>query len=187
MRARDGTMPFPAFREVVGGKGYRELGEPFDDREHKLFGKEGFESVVRDVAGVRHARSFEVHARMTLTWLVALVGVIGGTMTAIAGARTGSTLVPSSHCASTSSSAATFPHVASALRTVQLRDSIEGQLSLRFAIGEIPKRSARAVSGKHSACRSPRRTSETTPWLPISGRSFRERSSVLSPRNLVQF
>jgi hypothetical protein len=87
--AREGTMPFPAFREVVGGKGYRELGEPFDDREHKLCGKEGFESVVRDVAGVRHARSpEEVHAPMTLTWLVALVGVIGGTMTAIAGVRT---------------------------------------------------------------------------------------------------
>jgi hypothetical protein len=34
-------MPFPAFRGVVGGTGYRELGEPFDDREHKLFGKEG--------------------------------------------------------------------------------------------------------------------------------------------------
>src|SRR5206468_4176465 len=122
-RAR-GHRALSSLREVVGSKGYRELGEPFDDREHKLFGKEAFESVVREVAGVRHARSPEVHARMTLAWLVALVGVIGGTMTAIAGARTGSTLVPSSHCASTSSSPSRRPHFRS-WRARSARSSFE--------------------------------------------------------------
>jgi hypothetical protein len=137
--AREDTMPFPAFREVVGGKGYRELGKGFDDREHKLFGKEGFESVIRDVAGVRHARSPDVHARMTLAWPVALVGVIGGTMTAIAGARTGSALVASSHCASTSSSPSRRPHfrtwrarsARSSFETASKGNSSSGSLSVK--------------------------------------------------------
>jgi hypothetical protein len=95
--------------------------------------------------------------------------------------------VPSSHCASTSSSPSRRPHFRT-WRARCARSSFEtGQLFLRFAIGEIPKRSARAVIWQTFSCRPPRRTSETTPWLPISGRSFRERSSVLSPRNLVQF
>ena len=185
-------MPFPAFREVVGGKGYRELGEPFDDREHKLFGKEAFESVVREVVG-RSACTISRGSRPHD------VGVARGARWRDRRHDDGDRRSPNRKHARAvfalridfklAVAAATFPHVASALRTVQLRDNIEGQLFLRFAIGEIPKRSARAViwRGPDIQLPVPRRTSETTPWLPISGRSFRERSSVLSPRNLVQF
>lgn len=48
--AREDTVLFPAFREVVGKGGYRELGEQFEENEHKLFGEHGFETVVGQVA-----------------------------------------------------------------------------------------------------------------------------------------
>jgi hemerythrin-like domain-containing protein len=53
--AREDTVVFPAFREVVGRNGYRELGEKFEDREHELFGKKGFEGFVREVADCERA------------------------------------------------------------------------------------------------------------------------------------
>jgi hemerythrin-like domain-containing protein len=48
--AREDTILFPAFKEVVGEKRYKELGEVFEEREHKMFGKEGFEGVLAHVA-----------------------------------------------------------------------------------------------------------------------------------------
>lgn len=48
--AREDTVLFPAFRGVVGRSGYEELGEQFEDNEHKLFGEHGFETVVGQVA-----------------------------------------------------------------------------------------------------------------------------------------
>jgi hemerythrin-like domain-containing protein len=48
--AREDTVLFPAFREVVGGPAYRELGEQFEDREHEQFGEHGFEHVVAEVS-----------------------------------------------------------------------------------------------------------------------------------------
>lgn len=48
--AREDTVLFPAFREVVGRNGYRELGEQFEDKEHELFGEHGFEQVVAQVS-----------------------------------------------------------------------------------------------------------------------------------------
>ena len=48
--AREDTVLFPAFRDVVGRAAYRELGEQFEDKEHELFGEHGFEAVVREVA-----------------------------------------------------------------------------------------------------------------------------------------
>jgi len=48
--AREDTVLFPAFREVVGRGGYVELGEQFEDEEHRRFGERGFESTVKEVA-----------------------------------------------------------------------------------------------------------------------------------------
>jgi hemerythrin-like domain-containing protein len=53
--AREDTVLFPAFREVVGRSGYRELGEQFEDKEHELFGEHGFEQVVTQVAQLEAA------------------------------------------------------------------------------------------------------------------------------------
>lgn len=48
--AREDTALFPAFRGLVGAKEYDALGEQFEDKEHALFGEEGFEKMVTEVA-----------------------------------------------------------------------------------------------------------------------------------------
>ena len=48
--AREDTVLFPAFREVMGASAYRELGEQFEDKEHEHFGEHGFEKVVEEVS-----------------------------------------------------------------------------------------------------------------------------------------
>jgi hemerythrin-like domain-containing protein len=48
--AREDTVLFPAFREVVGKSGYRELGEQLEDKEQELFGEHGFKQVVSQVS-----------------------------------------------------------------------------------------------------------------------------------------
>lgn len=50
--AREDTVLFPAFREVAGEKRYKELGDQFEEREEKLFGKKGFESQLAEVAAL---------------------------------------------------------------------------------------------------------------------------------------
>ncbi|NUP11826.1 MAG: hemerythrin domain-containing protein [Polyangiaceae bacterium] len=50
--AREETVLIPAFRKTLDRDGYAELGEKFEEREHKLFGEGGFESAVADVAKV---------------------------------------------------------------------------------------------------------------------------------------
>jgi hemerythrin-like domain-containing protein len=50
--AREDTVLFPAFREVIGRAGYHELGEQLEDREHQLFGEHGFEKTVAEVAAL---------------------------------------------------------------------------------------------------------------------------------------
>jgi len=47
--AREDTVLFPAFRSVVPTREFHELGEQFEDREHSLFGKNGFEVIVQQV------------------------------------------------------------------------------------------------------------------------------------------
>lgn len=53
--AREDTVLFPAFRRLVSPKELRELGERFEDKEHELFGKEGFEGIVDQVGGLERA------------------------------------------------------------------------------------------------------------------------------------
>lgn len=48
--AREDTVLFPALRTIVTPKELDALGEQFEDKEHELFGKEGFEGVVDQVA-----------------------------------------------------------------------------------------------------------------------------------------
>jgi hemerythrin-like domain-containing protein len=53
--AREDTVLFPAFREVLGNHAYRELGEKFEDNEHARFGEHGFENTVAEVARLEAA------------------------------------------------------------------------------------------------------------------------------------
>jgi len=48
--ARENTVLFPAFRSIVSPQEYGALGEEFEDKEHQLFGEEGFDQTVDAVA-----------------------------------------------------------------------------------------------------------------------------------------
>jgi hemerythrin-like domain-containing protein len=48
--AREDTVLYPAFRSVISPKELKALGESFEDKEEKLFGKDGFEKIVGQVA-----------------------------------------------------------------------------------------------------------------------------------------
>ena len=53
--AREDTVLFPAFHDLVGQKEYERLGEQFEDEEHKLLGEGGFEKAVAEVAQLEQA------------------------------------------------------------------------------------------------------------------------------------
>jgi hemerythrin-like domain-containing protein len=48
--AREDTVLFPAFRSLVSAQEYDALGEEFEDKEHVLFGDDGFAKIVAEVA-----------------------------------------------------------------------------------------------------------------------------------------
>jgi len=47
--SREDTVLFPKFRKIVSKNEYDSLGEEFEKNEHKLFGKDGFETMVNRV------------------------------------------------------------------------------------------------------------------------------------------
>ncbi len=50
--AREDTVLFPAFRKVVSPHEFDSLGEDFEKKEDELFGEDGFEKMVDQVAGI---------------------------------------------------------------------------------------------------------------------------------------
>lgn len=50
--AREDTVIFPTLRKIVPAKRLDELGEQFENEEDKLFGDEGFEKTVEQVAAI---------------------------------------------------------------------------------------------------------------------------------------
>ena len=50
--AREDTVLFPAFHEIVSGHEYDALGEDFEKQENEKFGEDGFEHMVDRVAGI---------------------------------------------------------------------------------------------------------------------------------------
>jgi hemerythrin-like domain-containing protein len=50
--AREDTVLFPAFRRIVSANEYASLGEDFEKKEHDLFGEDGFEKHVEEVARI---------------------------------------------------------------------------------------------------------------------------------------
>ena len=53
--AREDTVLFPAFRRIVSRNEYDSLGEQFENKEHELFGEDGFEKMVDRVANIEKA------------------------------------------------------------------------------------------------------------------------------------
>jgi hemerythrin-like domain-containing protein len=50
--AREDTVLFPELRELISEKEYNEMGDRFEDREHELFGRNGFEGRVKEVSEI---------------------------------------------------------------------------------------------------------------------------------------
>jgi len=50
--AREDTILFPALRKIISKNEYFALGEDFEDKEHELFGEDGFEAMVEKVADI---------------------------------------------------------------------------------------------------------------------------------------
>ena len=50
--AREDTVLFSAFRTIVTPQEYAALGETFEQREHQLFGEDGFDAMVDRVAQI---------------------------------------------------------------------------------------------------------------------------------------
>ena len=63
--AREDTIIFPAWREALSEKQLREMGETFEDIEHRQFGKDGFEDAVKKIAAVEEALGFADLAQFT--------------------------------------------------------------------------------------------------------------------------
>ncbi len=53
--AREDTVVFPEFKKLLTPKEYDKLGDQFEDKEHELFGKEGFEGVLVKIAEIEKA------------------------------------------------------------------------------------------------------------------------------------
>jgi hemerythrin-like domain-containing protein len=50
--AQEDTVLYPALRAVVSPREFAEMGDKFEDKEQKLFGKGGFEKIVEEVSGL---------------------------------------------------------------------------------------------------------------------------------------
>jgi hemerythrin-like domain-containing protein len=50
--AREDTVVFPALRQVVPPKEFRDMADLFEDEEHRRFGQAGFEGIVDKVADI---------------------------------------------------------------------------------------------------------------------------------------
>jgi hemerythrin-like domain-containing protein len=50
--AREDTVLFPAFKQLISKDEYNRLGDVFEDKEHQLFGEDGFEKTVTKVSEI---------------------------------------------------------------------------------------------------------------------------------------
>ena len=53
--AREDTVLFPAFKDVVGASAYKELGEQFEAKEHEVLGEHAFDHAVTLVARIEQS------------------------------------------------------------------------------------------------------------------------------------
>lgn len=60
------TVLFPAFRTMVPSSEYHELGEQFEEKEHKLFGEHGFADTVNRVLAIEKSLGIHELARFTV-------------------------------------------------------------------------------------------------------------------------
>ena len=58
--SREDTILFPALHGIMTAKEYDVMGDQFEDREHELFGKEGFEKIIVEVAELERRWGFTI-------------------------------------------------------------------------------------------------------------------------------
>src|SRR5262249_37310422 len=75
--AREDTVLFPALRKVVSGHEYHALGEDFEKKEHELFGADGFEKYVDEVATLEKSVGVDDLGRFTPAWARAGLSGVG--------------------------------------------------------------------------------------------------------------
>jgi hemerythrin superfamily protein len=50
--AREDTIVFPAWKDILSEEQLDEMGEKFEQIEHQQFGEDGFENAVRQIASI---------------------------------------------------------------------------------------------------------------------------------------
>lgn len=53
--AREDTIVFPAWKKALSHKQLEDMGDLFEDIEHKTFGKDGFDDAVEQIGAIEHA------------------------------------------------------------------------------------------------------------------------------------
>ena len=57
--AREDTIVFPAWKKALSPRQLDEMGDLFEDIEHRTFGKDGFDDAVEQIATIEHALELE--------------------------------------------------------------------------------------------------------------------------------
>jgi hypothetical protein len=63
--AREDTVLFPAWKNDLSGQRLEELGEQFEEIEHRVFGADGFEDAVQRIARVEQSLGIDDLAGFT--------------------------------------------------------------------------------------------------------------------------
>lgn len=63
--AREDTVLFPAFEQMLTKKEYDAIGERFEERERRMFGEEGWKQFVREADGLEKALGIEELSQFT--------------------------------------------------------------------------------------------------------------------------
>ena len=57
--AREDTIVFPAWKKALSPNQLDEMGDLFEDIEHKTFGKDGFDDAVEQIGAIEHAMGLD--------------------------------------------------------------------------------------------------------------------------------
>ena len=63
--AREDTIVFPAWKDALSARQLDEMGDKFEDIEHRQFGKDGFEDAVAQIGRIEQALGFADLAQFT--------------------------------------------------------------------------------------------------------------------------
>src|SRR5881227_3469403 len=63
--AREDTIIFPAWKKNFSDKQLDEISDQFEDIEHKMFGKDGFEDAEKKISSIEEALGFADLAQFT--------------------------------------------------------------------------------------------------------------------------